>query len=436
MIRYFVDTDVFDTIIHYCEKHTINVYIIHRQETINNYIADYTNITELKYPAMTKVSKMTNIFRRLVDVPMVFRRSLFCGRRAVFQMVREGIKDRIINIILIPFILLIYYCIPFLGKKIFQNTFHDNNYADFINKYNIDGVLLNDPSCVEERIFAQICTEKNIPVVVGTDGWDTFLNYGFVHKYSGAMVWGPQMARNAKETGFSDNQIVFTGIPHKNKIVSNLQNADKIKIKAKYEIKPDEKVILFPGNRWYQTGDMEKNFIDKLLNYIETGTEEKYVILFRNNPGGIPRKEDINYNEIYKDNEKIKFQTPAKTFADGAKGLVEKNLVKEISEVFAISDMLFSICSLFMLEAAIANVPGALYNISREKYNVRRSTKLKHYKDMLSIGIPEIKEYKDISFFITMLDSEANKEYVNKFVSEWDYREDNYCQKLFQLLAM
>ncbi|WP_461255404.1 hypothetical protein [Treponema sp. R80B11-R83G3] len=434
-VRYFVDTKIFDDIANYCSQNDIHIYLVHKQETLSNFISLYKNITELRYPNINKSSKLVKLFRNLVNEPSLFWKYLFHGRVSPFKISpRDSIKRNILRLVLFPFSLLYY--IPIISKFIINFSFFDINYIQFLKKFQIDAVILNLPECIEERLISHSCNKMKIPIVAGCDGWDTYLNNGYVHIFSGVMVWGKEMAIHAKESGIKEHQLIYIGMPHKSRIQHSMANMDKDKIQKKYNIDKDNKVILIPCNRWYQTNDMEKNFIKALLHYIENNKEINYIIILRDNPGGIPRKEDINYKIIYKNNKYIRFQVPVKSFMDSWTGIIENNIISEIAELFLITDCVFSITSLFMLEAAISNIPVNFYNIKNEKYNVRYATKKRFYKSLLNMGIPELTDYKDIPSFLNKINKKDNLEYLKNISFAFDYCEPNYISKLFSLLEL
>jgi len=431
-VRYFVDTKIFDDIVNYCSQHDIHIHLVHKQETLSNFFLNNDNITEFHYPEINKSSKLVKLFRNLVNEPSILWKYLFYGRVSPFKISpRDTLKKNIIRLVLFPFSLLYY--LPIICKLITHFSFYDKNYAYFLMEYQIDAVILNLPDCIEERLLSQSCNEMKIPIVAGCDGWDTYLNNGYVHKFAGLMLWGKDMAIHAKESGFKENQFIYIGMPHKSRIQYFMANLDKEQIRKKYNIDKNDKVILIPCNRWYQTNDMEKNFIEALLQFIENNKEINYIIILRDNPGGIPRKEDIDYKIIYKNNKYIRFQVPVKSFMDSWTGFIENGIIREVAELFLISDCLFSITSLFLLEAAISNIPVNLYNIKKEKYNVRYATKKKFYKSLLNIGISELTDYNDIPIFLNKKD---NLEYLKNISIAYDYYEPNYIEKLFHLLRL
>jgi hypothetical protein len=430
MIRFFLDTYIFEELV----NQNIEIVVVHNQKTVSNIIGKYDNVSEVGYPGRENISKIKKVIRSLVDIPGITKRcfgtgyvgfkNLFLGKASIKEILNTWAK--------VMLALIIYY-LPFIGKKVYREAFYDKKYENFMKENNIDGIVLTCPCLEVERLLAQAANKLSIPVVMGVDGWDTLTNFGYVQNYKGVMVWGKQMALHAKELGFNDKEIIYTGIPYREKFIEASRKINKSEVKGKYGIHESEKVILVFGNNWYAAGEIEKENVNSILNAIETGELINTKLIFRLSPRNELREEERYYYNKYSSNKNIIFQKPDKGFIETEDCIISSDILNEVIELYAIADININILSMCILESSFFGVPSILCNNKDEFYPTRYVTKGCIYKNLIENGVAEISSSKDLVKTIKSILDYKEQIQLN-IVSEWDKKDPDFSVKIMDVM--
>lgn len=437
MIRFFLDTPVFKEI----AGQNVNILILHNQKSIANIINKYPNTREARYPRFHRTPYIYKIFSNIVNIPDLTRRYSSTGYVGFHNLFlgKPGRITFIKRLIMVPLIILVdvLYFIPIFGRYIFRKALTDENYIAFLKENQIDGIIVTCPPLVEDRILAQAANQLRLPVIMGVDGWDTLTNFGYISDYKSVLVWGPEMAKHAKEIGFPEDQIIYTGIPYKDKIIASYNNSDKQETRKKYGIKANEKVILIFGGSWYAIGESEKITINAILNAIESGELAKNTrILFRMFPRGIRGREEEYYESNFKNNPYIHFQHPNPNFKEQNPGeTIDANLFHEIGEIFSISDVVINVLSMSLLEGSIVGLPGIICNYEDQYYPTKYVTRGQIYKNLIENGIFEVKNTRELICTInTILLKQPGNSNNGHLLRDWDFREENVGEHIVRNL--
>ncbi len=430
MIRYFLDTGLFKKI----ASQDVEIVIVHNQKVIDDYIKKYSNVSALPYPSQKKRHQLIPRFRYFINIPDLTKRIFTTGKGGIhnYFLRSKNLFEKFIILIAIVIINIIYG-IPFFGPRICRQSFYDKNYEKFLIDNEIQGIILTAPMLNEDRLFAEAAFRRKIPTIISTDGWDTLTNFGYLHKYRGVIAWGPEMAKHAQILGYNDNQILFSGIPYKEKLCRYHEKADVQMIKRKYDISNDEKVILIFANNWYAQGDIEKKNIELILDAINQGKLQNVKLLIRL----LPKKntpEEQYYRENYWNNPHIRFQIPTDGYNETYKEAVPENLIQEVAELFAISDLTINILSMSLLEAAIVGVQGIICNYSDVFYPAKYVTNGDIYKSLIQNGIIEIQNSDLLNPTIIKCLQKSEMSDLQKVIIQWDYKEPEVEKKIISLL--
>lgn len=431
MIRFFLDTDLFKSL----TSENIDILIVHNQKDISHFINGYPNVSAVSYPIKGNKPRIVPIFRYFINAPALTKRIFRSGKWEIRGYFLRS-KNLLEKIMIFGTIMLmdIIYCIPYFGLRIFRQLFYDKNYEKFLVDHGIQGIILTAPMLDDDRLFAEAAFRCNIPAIIGTDGWDTLTNFGYLHKYKGVIVWGPEMAKQAESQGYDERQIVYSGIPYKEKLCCYYENADVQAIKKKYDLPDDEKVILIFANNWYAQGDIEKRNIELILNAITRGKLQKVKLLIRL----LPKKntpEEQYYRENYWNNPHIRFQIPSDGYNEKNRDAVPENLLQEVAELFAISDLTINILSMALLEAAIVGVQGIICNYSDIVYPSRYVTEGDIYRSLIQNGIIEVRNSDLLIPTIIKCLQKSEVPDLQKAVIQWDYKEPGVEKKILSLLS-
>lgn len=431
MIRFFVDTYVFDDIVDYCQKNDINIYLMLKE---NFFEVNKDNVRHCSYPTSSK--KYSRFQIRLIN--LIQLADLYKSRHG---LTLAGYKNLFFNVtslqrlkvyIRIWISMFISY-LP-LKKILYSKVLQDKNWRIWLKENKIDAVITTCPVFIEERTLAQECNYLKIPIAMGIDGWDDFIGFSYQTKFSVALVWGPELAKQAETMGFSKKQIVQTGIPYADKLQTAYNAISKAEAKKKFGFQVDDKVIVIFGTQWRYGGDSEKMTFEYLLNLIKSNKKYKnYKILFRHLPTAAENREEIKYYNQFLNDKNVVFLRPGLGSSDTAQK-VDVNMIKEFATTFRAGDVLLSIVSMSLLEASVVGLSSIILGFKDCSYPTKFVLKtatvmnLKNYGMLHATSTKKLKKHID-----TILSLEENNKDI---LRQWSFKEKGYIVKTMELLNL
>lgn len=424
MVRFFLDTEVLDKL---ATLNNIEIVILHNHHNIDFFLKS-NNILSKKIPKYGSFSILNKFFQKTYNYIGIFKRFKDTGTGGLQNtFLNKTILKKLYILILILLSNFIFR-IPFLGKFLYNSCYLDDNILNFLKNDDIYGLILSSPVLIEDRIISQCAKKLKIPVIIGNDGWDTFVNFSHNDSYIGALVWGEMMYRDAQNQGFKN--IIPIGIPYKKKLITNVNLQNINRIKQKYGFLENDFIILFIGSSFCYTGEQENKLVDIIMNEIENKKLINTKVLFRAYPGSCKKEEMIEYYKKYKNNKNFVVLYPSSDTIDSEPNIFNRSPIEEFAELYSICNVLINILSMSILEAGIANKPSIILNCEDLEYPTRYVTKGHIYKKLISNGVIELTNSNQLVNVIKNI--HLNKNY-NQFIKYFDYEMDNYEYKIVEL---
>ena len=434
MVRAFLNTELFESIV---SNDNYHFYVIHNLKSISDFICNFENVEEIKFIRIDQESFLIRLFRNNYTIPEFILRAIK-GKLAwkrFFIIQNPSMKKYVKKIILM--ILFSCFYILTLGQfyRLVRYVFYDKSLKNFLDPLSIDGIILTCPVIKQDMLIAHYAASKHIPIIGGVDGWDT---YSYINKLlfeqKAAMVWGPKMSRDLQAYhGMKTNDIIYTGIPYFNNIKTLLAELDEEKIRKKYKVKMNDKVIVLFSNNIYTTGHLVQTTLILLVEAIRNGDLSNIKIILRMLPKKRKDEEEIFFEKMAKENNDIiTLQYPGNDFDEGSYTLNQKQQFLEVAEIFKIASLHMNALSMSLLEATLADVPTYLlaykdcYNpgrfVLKEFDSQYPEQKTLWYSNQL---IPNVKR---------VMDGDYEKDDVELFLTQWHKKDSNVQKKILEKL--
>lgn len=386
-VRFFLETPQFRELL------TIDaqITVMHGYSTLSGFFPENAGIQETSYPEIPKArgvhavlrnySSIAGMARAWFDDGFVFLRDRFLGA--------VSFRRRIL-ILLMSLGAMLVLGLPVLGRLVLGRIFRSFELEEKIRRLKPDCIVLTSPVTVRERALAEVARRLDIPMVVTTHGWDTFTIYAHWYRYAGVAVWGPAMRRHVEKLGYGRSEVAVTGIPYAQTMRGFTHEADLERVRQKWRIERDERVIVMFVSSASWTGDIAPVTVRLLIDAIEAGQLPPTKIILRLPPRQTPALDERHILETFGSHPLVRVQIPSASFVECEATRPEPGVFREVSEILAIADVVTSQMSMSLLEGALLGASPVLLAYQNVRYPTRYVTRTSIFKTFTEAEVPVV----------------------------------------------